>query len=578
MNPVLPFLIAAVATWAGGIASAVLVARLVRWVLAPQATKSLLGKQVVQAAAWTAVLFAVGFLAPKDLGREAPTGAWLPVVWPYAPFQGWMAVFGATFAVVCLVQAGTAALPTERIRRIVWATGWSLLALAGYWGLHASGSQIHILRGAVPVRWESIGLVAALSILTIAVIVATERQTRARGLARKVSTYIALFAGSIVFGIPFVWLLSTSFKEERDLGSPDGLVWVPQVQLTVPYDDPAHPLYLTEFEGRRVQAGLVAHATAGKLKLEVERPFGLRGRQFETLESNVTKSPRYQKVWDVPFGGRTVRAFTVEEFESGAKTVEVLEPAEFKGSKFKVELADLTPVRSPGLRWENYTDAIEWMPLETAFGLRYLVNTLWYVVMAVLGTVFSCSLVAYGFSRLRFPGRDGLFSVMLATMMLPAAVTMLPQFLIFRSLGWIDSLLPLWVPTFFAGAFNVFMLRQFFATVPMELEEAARIDGCGYLRTFWQVMLPQVKPALAVIAIWTFMGAWNNFMGPLIYVSSPEKVTLSYALQLFAGDRYTDVSLVMAFSTMTLLPVLLLFFFAQKYFIEGVTLSGLGGR
>ena len=218
------------------------------------------------------------------------------------------------------------------------------------------------------------------------------------------------------------------------------------------------------------------------------------------------------------------------------------------------------------------------MPFETWYGLRYLINTLWYVVMAVLGTVLSCSLVAYGFSRLRFPGRDQLFSVMLATMMLPAAVTMLPQFLIFRTLGWVDSLLPLWVPTFFAGAFNVFMLRQFFATVPTELEEAARIDGCGYLRTFWQVMLPQVKPALAVIAIWTFMGAWNNFMGPLIYVSSPEKVTLSYALQLFAGDRYTDVSLIMAFSTMTVLPVLLLFFFAQKYFIEGVTLSGMGGR
>jgi len=196
----------------------------------------------------------------------------------------------------------------------------------------------------------------------------------------------------------------------------------------------------------------------------------------------------------------------------------------------------------------------------------------------VLGTILSSSIVAYAFSRMRFPGRDALFAVLLSTMMLPGAVTLMPQFLIFRSLGWIDTLYPLWVPAFFASAFNVFLLRQFFKGIPMELEDAAKIDGCSYLRTFWTVMLPQIKPALAVIAVWTFMGAWNNFMGPLIYVNSPENMPLSYALQLFQGDRGAEPGLLMAFATLCIVPVLTVFFFAQRYFIEGVTLSGLGGR
>jgi len=162
--------------------------------------------------------------------------------------------------------------------------------------------------------------------------------------------------------------------------------------------------------------------------------------------------------------------------------------------------------------------------------------------------------------------------------MLPGAVTLMPQFLLYRSLGWIDTLLPLWVPTFFAGAFNVFLLRQFFSQIPAELEDAGKIDGASVLRTFWTIMLPQIKPALAVVAIWTFMGAWNNFMGPLLYINTPENMPLSYALQLFQSERGGEPGLMMAFATLTILPVLALFFFAQRYFIEGVTLSGLGGR
>ena len=197
--------------------------------------------------------------------------------------------------------------------------------------------------------------------------------------------------------------------------------------------------------------------------------------------------------------------------------------------------------------------------------------------MSVVGTLVSCTVVAYGFARLRFPGRDFLFGVLLATMMLPGAVTMLPSFLIFRQLGWVDSLTPIWAPAFFGSAFNIFLLRQFFLTLPQELEDAAKIDGCGYLQTLVRVMAPLIKPALVVVSIWTFIGAWNNFMGPLIYVNSTEKMTIAYAMQLFSGDKVNQPGLLMAFATMALAPVVLLFFFAQRAFVEGIALTGRTG-
>ena len=171
--------------------------------------------------------------------------------------------------------------------------------------------------------------------------------------------------------------------------------------------------------------------------------------------------------------------------------------------------------------WRNYPDALKFLPPDSDYGLLNLGNTLVIAVMSVIGTVLSSSLVAYGFARLRWPGRDWLFGVLLATMMLPDAVTMMPRFLIFRELHWIDTLYPLWVPSFFASAFNVFLLRQFFMGIPQELEDAAKIDGCGPLATWWRVMLPLVKPALAAVTIMTFLGAWKDFLGPLIYISSP---------------------------------------------------------
>ena len=247
--------------------------------------------------------------------------------------------------------------------------------------------------------------------------------------------------------------------------------------------------------------------------------------------------------------------------------------------KTDAEMNAYPPVWLPHtLLWRNYPDALRFLPPASHYGLVNVGNTLVIAVMQVIGTVLSSSLVAYGFARVRFPGRDWVFGLVLATMMLPGAVTMMPQFLIFRQLHWIDTLLPLWVPAFFASAFNVFLLRQFFMGIPQELEDAAKIDGCGPLGTWWRVMMPLVRPALAAVSIMTFLSAWKDFMGPLIYISSPEKMPVSYLLQLYNTTFNNEPGLLMAATTLVVLPVIVLFFFTQRYFIEGVTLTGLGGR
>ncbi|MFQ5809883.1 MAG: carbohydrate ABC transporter permease, partial [Armatimonadota bacterium] len=215
------------------------------------------------------------------------------------------------------------------------------------------------------------------------------------------------------------------------------------------------------------------------------------------------------------------------------------------------------------------------LPVGTQYGFLFVRNTLWVSGLSLLGVLLSSSLVAYSFARLRWPGRDVLFVILLSTMMLPAAVTMIPTFLIFRYLGWVDTLRPLWFPSFFAPAFYVFLLRQFFLTIPTELEDAARIDGCSYLRIYWSIMLPQIKPALAAVGILHFLAVWNDFMGPLIYISSPEKMTGSYALQLFQSAHSGEWAMLMAAATLWTLPILVLFFIGQRYFIQGITLTGM---
>ena len=206
--------------------------------------------------------------------------------------------------------------------------------------------------------------------------------------------------------------------------------------------------------------------------------------------------------------------------------------------------------------------------------LRYMGNTLVIVAFTTIGTLLSCSMGAYAFSRLRWPDRGVIFSVLLATMMIPAQVRMIPVYVMFSKLGWVDTFLPLIVPAFFGNAFFIFLLRQFFLTIPEELLEAARLDGAGEWRVFWQIVLPLSKPALLTVMIFTVLRAWNDFLGPLIYLSSEHKRTLALGLAHLRGVQGTEWGLLMAAAMLMVLPALLLFFVAQRFFIEGIALTG----
>jgi multiple sugar transport system permease protein len=223
-------------------------------------------------------------------------------------------------------------------------------------------------------------------------------------------------------------------------------------------------------------------------------------------------------------------------------------------------------------RWGNYPVALSSFPF-----LRYTLNTLFICAMNVIGTVFSCSLVAYGFSRIRWRGRNALFILMLATIMLPAQATMLPVFLLFRWLHWIGTFKPLTVPSFFGSAFYIFLLRQFFLTLPAELSDAARIDGCSEIEIFWRIVLPLARPALATVALFTFIGSWLDYLGPLIYLHDESQYTLALGLQAFLGRHGAEWNLLMAASTVVTLPLIVVFFFAQRTFIEGIALTGMKG-
>lgn len=241
-------------------------------------------------------------------------------------------------------------------------------------------------------------------------------------------------------------------------------------------------------------------------------------------------------------------------------------------------------------QWQNYPTALSrmgtrpWQGWSEALArghgfLDALANTVLITALSTLGQVLSSALVGYAFARLRFRGRGPLFVFMLATMMLPAQVTMIPLFILFRSLGWIDTPLPLVVPAFFGNAFYIFMFRQFFAQIPEALVEAARIDGCGQLRIWWELMLPLCRPVIALTAVFTFMFCWNDFLGPLIYLHSEEQYTLAIALNAFRNQfgGVSDVHLLMAASLVTMLPCVVLFFVAQKQLIGGLQLGAVKG-
>jgi multiple sugar transport system permease protein len=236
------------------------------------------------------------------------------------------------------------------------------------------------------------------------------------------------------------------------------------------------------------------------------------------------------------------------------------------------ETMSLPPRWIPSVfQWHNYRDAIEAM----GHFWRYTANTFFICVMSVIGTVLSSAFAAYGFSRIEWKGRDRLFLVLLATMMIPFPVVMVPIYSLFKNLGWIGTFRPLWVPAFFASAFNVFLLRQFFLSLPKDISESARIDGCSEMQIFLRIILPLSKSALLVVALFQFMFSWNDFLGPLIFLTEQKDFTLALGLQSFQSQNGgTAWHHLMAASTLVVLPVLVLFFFAQRTFIEGIATTG----
>jgi len=238
--------------------------------------------------------------------------------------------------------------------------------------------------------------------------------------------------------------------------------------------------------------------------------------------------------------------------------------------KTPAEIASMPPAFFPKkIQWENYSTAVTYIPF-----FKYLTNTLTIFVGKAVGAVISCSLAAYGFSRIEWPGRDSVFVLVLSTMMLPVQVTMIPLYIIFDRLDWIGTYYPLIVPSWFAYAFAIFMLRQFFRTIPMELSEAAYIDGCSEFRIYWQIILPLARPALATLVLFEFMWTWNDFFGPLLYLNDQTRWTLSLGLLQFRSQRETLWELLMAASALTTLPSVILYFFGQKTFIQGIATTG----
>ena len=224
--------------------------------------------------------------------------------------------------------------------------------------------------------------------------------------------------------------------------------------------------------------------------------------------------------------------------------------------------------------WGNYATAIE-----TVETMTFLANTMIVTIATLVGGLLTASLAAYGFARMRFPGRDFLFMLCLSGMMLPFMVTMIPQFVLFRELGWINTLWPLIVPSFFGGTpFYIFLLRQFFKGLPTDLEDAAKLDGASFFRIWWTIAMPMARPALATVAILSILFHWNDFLGPLIYLHTQDNWTLALGIRLFRDAYQVNFNLMMAYAVMMTVPVFTVFFAFQKYFVQGIAISGMGGR
>jgi len=348
----------------------------------------------------------------------------------------------------------------------------------------------------------------------------------------------ALVLLSIIFMIPFMWMLGTSLKVESKIQS-EPLNLLPKA----PY---------IHRNGQWVQVRPV-EVKEGLQIVQVLKPYVVRSGNIVLAGSAEDLNGAKPAPTTMPAGAKKPVALWDE-----ASNTLAIDPADMHDRVF--------------LNTENYTLALQRSPFA-----RFIVNTLIICILAVIGTVLSCSLVAYGLSCVDWRGRELLFWVMLSTMMLPPQVTMIPLFMTFRKLGWINTILPLVVPAFLANAFFIFLLRQFYRSIPKDLIEAARIDGCSELSIWAKIMVPLSRPALAVVALFTFINSWNDFLGPLIYLHREQKYTMAIGLAMFQGQYQGDWGQLMAMSLLMTVPIITLFFFTQKTFIQGVKLSGIKG-
>lgn len=379
-------------------------------------------------------------------------------------------------------------------------------------------------------------------------------------MIRKTLIYVLLLSGSVLFILPLIWMISTALKpiEQTMLLPPS---WIPY-------------RYYAQWDGVRtpVRCGIsvtepscVVRDQGGRVHLILEKDYVDGMAIFEPGTAREFRSA-VSVIQQVPASEANPWVKVMRDEQPAGSGVEA------DAAWRVVSRSELTRRIAP--RWENFLLSISAMK---HFGL-YLRNTLVLCLLTVIGTVSSSALAAYGFSRIDWRGRDKVFLLALATMMIPFPVVMVPLYGLFKGLGWIGTLRPLWVGSFFAGAFNVFLLRQFFRTIPKDLTEAARIDGCSEFRIFFQIILPLCRPALMVVGLFQFMATWNDFLAPLIFLTDQNDYTLALGLQFYQSQHGgTEWNYLMAASTLVALPIIVLFFFTQRSFIEGISMSGLKG-
>ena len=327
-------------------------------------------------------------------------------------------------------------------------------------------------------------------------------------------TTLILAAGAVVIMIPLAFMISTSLKDPAQIRS-DANTLIPRKPQTTEINGERYNLYQVTVNGVSREMAMLKKAPGGM-----------------------------------------------------ANFVDPSNPAEV----FALKIGEQTPLYRLDIHWENYPEALTAMPF-----FRYLGNTLIVTFVGMFGMLFSSSLVAYGFSRFRARWLNVLFLLLLSTIMLPSQVRLIPLYIFFQNLGWVNSLLPLIVPQFFANAYDVFLLRQFFMTIPLELDDAAKIDGANPLQVLLYIILPQARPALVSVGIFHFLYAWNDFYEPLIFLHTKENWTLAVGLQTFDAIYTINTHLIMAVSVLMIVPPILLFFFSQKIFTQGVVFSGIKG-